>query len=233
MKLVVMIPAYNEELSIGRVIEEIPRVISGIKSVEVLVIDDGCQDNTKHVALSAGAERVVSHQHNLGLASAFRTGLRISLQMGADVIVNTDADRQYNQHQIPALVKPIVNGEADLVLGSRFKGRIEAMPIGNRIGNLLATFVTRVLSGYPTSDAQSGFRAFSRQLAKFLTITSRKTYVQETIIRAARGGFSLFEIPIDFRKRPGESRLISSIWSYAFNVLPDLARCYMDLIRTH
>ncbi|MFW9789087.1 MAG: glycosyltransferase family 2 protein [Candidatus Thorarchaeota archaeon] len=232
MKLVVMIPAFNEEQSIGRVISEIPRNISGISEVEVLVIDDGCVDNTRQVALDAGANRIESHTKNLGLASAFRTGIKTALEMNADIIVNTDADRQYDQLQIPALVQPIVNSEADLVLGSRFKGRIEEMPLGNRIGNLLATFVTRILSGYPTSDAQSGFRAFSRNLAQFLVVTSRKTYVQETIIRSARGGFTLVEMPITFRKRPGESRLISSIWGYAFNVLPDLVRCYIHILRT-
>ena len=232
MKLVVMIPSFNEEQSIGRVISEIPRTIDGISTVEVLVIDDGCTDNTRQKALEFGADRVVSHKSNLGLASAFRTGLDSALEMGADIIVNTDADHQYDQLQIPNLVRPVINRQADLVLGSRFKGYIEEMPVGNRIGNLLATLVTRIFSGYPTSDAQTGFRAFSKELARFLTITSRKTYVQETIIRSARGGFTIVEVPTTFRKRRGESRLISSIWGYAFHVLPDLARCYIHILRT-
>ena len=230
MKLVVMIPALNEEQSIGNVIRQIPRSIKRINSVEVLVIDDGSVDKTKKVALQAGANLVVSHNRNRGLAAAFRTGMKKALDIGADIIVNTDADGQYDQTQIPLLVEPIIEDRADLVLGSRFKGYIEEMPTEKVYGNKLATLFTKILSGYNVSDAQSGFRAFNRSLALYMKITSRKTYVQETIIRTARGGFRIVEIPITFRKRKGESRLIKSIWKYALTTFPDMIRCFIDTL---
>jgi glycosyltransferase involved in cell wall biosynthesis len=230
-KLVVMIPAYNEEETIGGVIREIPRSIDGFETIDVIVTNDGSVDGTKEVALEAGAALVVSHRRNRGLAATFRTGLKFAIKRGADVIVNTDADLQYDQRQIPDLVSPIVLGNADMVLGSRFKGWIEHMPRRKRMGNMLATCVTRILSGFSVSDAQSGFRAFNREVAEFLRVTSTKTYVQETIIRPARKGFRIVEIPITFRKREGESRLIKSIWGYAFHVLPELVSCYIDTFR--
>lgn len=228
MKIVVMIPAYNEEASIASVIREIPRSIEDIDEIEILVIDDGSTDRTKLVALDAGATAIVSHRSNKGLASAFRTGLAMSLRMDADIIVNTDADFQYDQAQIPDLIRPILLGRADMVLGSRFRGYIVDMPLKKKIGNILATFVTRVLSGFNTSDAQSGFRAFNRELALSLCIRGTKTYVQETIIQPARSGYRLVEIPIMFRKREGESRLIKSIWGYAFHVFPDMIACFIE-----
>jgi glycosyltransferase involved in cell wall biosynthesis len=228
MKLVVMIPAYNEESTISSVIKEIPHSIDGISSIDILVIDDGSFDKTRAFAMKAGATKVVSHKTNRGLAAAFRTGLHVALKMNADIIVNTDADFQYDQSQIPDLIHPILLGEADLVLGSRFKGYIEEMPFQKVLGNLTATLLTRLLSGFNTSDAQTGFRALSRNLASSLKITSKKTYVQETIIRSAVKGFRIVEIPAIFRKREGESRLIKSIWRYALAVFPDMIRCYID-----
>jgi glycosyltransferase involved in cell wall biosynthesis len=229
MKLVVMIPALNEERTVGKVIQSIPRKIEGVSSIQIIVIDDGSTDRTRAIARAQGVD-VVSHSENYGLATAFRTGLTTALKMGADIIVNTDADCQYDQTEIPKLIHPIMENKADLVLGSRFKGWIEEMPTKKVLGNKAATLLTRLLSGHNVSDAQTGFRAFNRTLASSLRITSRKTYVQETIIRAARFGFRICEIPITFRKRGGESRLIKSIWKYAFKVFPDMIRCFIDVI---
>ena len=229
MKLVVTIPAFNEEETLGMVIKEIPQSVVGFDSLEILVIDDGSTDKTTEIALKSGATRVISHTSNKGLATAFRTGLKTALNMDADVIVNIDADGQYDAMQISNLVKPILTNKADMVLGSRFAGYIEEMPYQKRIGNILATYLTRVLSGYSTTDAQTGFRALKKDLAGFLKITSKKTYVQETIIRAAKAGYRIVEVPITFRKRVGESRLIKNIWGYAFKVFPDLIRCLVDI----
>lgn len=135
MKLVVMIPAHNEEKTIAKVIKEVPREIKGIDEVEVLVTNDGSIDKTVEVAKEAGADKIVGFKRNKGLAPAFRAGLESALAMGADIIVNTDADFQYNQSQIPDLIKPVLDDEADIVLGSRFKGWIEYMPLQKRIGN--------------------------------------------------------------------------------------------------
>lgn len=228
MKLVVMIPAHNEEKTIENVIKEVPREIKGIDEVEVLVINDGSTDKTVEVAKEAGADKIVGFKRNKGLAPAFRAGLENALAMGADIIVNTDADFQYNQAQIPDLIKPVLDGEADIVLGSRFKGCIEYMPLQKRIGNKLATWVTRITSGYPVSDAQTGFRAFSRDAALRLNVMSDYTYVQETILQAVNNRLVIKEIPVDFRKRDGKSRLISSVFGYARRAASIILMTYRD-----
>jgi len=229
MKLVVMIPSRNEEKTIGEVINEIPKEIEGINEIEVIIIDGASTDRTKEVALEAGAAYVHVDHINRGLASAFRTGLLIALKRNADIIVNTDADLQYDQKQISDIVAPIVRKEADMVLGSRFQGWIENMPFKKKAGNKLATFATSLLAGQKISDAQSGFRAIHKELAKYLVIEGKKTYVQETIIRAVRGGYIVKEVPINFRKRNDESRLITSVWRYAFRVLPDMMNVYIQV----
>jgi glycosyltransferase involved in cell wall biosynthesis len=184
-KLVVMIPAYNEEKTIGSVIREIPRKVDGFDKVEVLVVNDGSTDNTVEEAKKAGADYIVSHKTNLGLANAFKTGLEIALKLGGDVIVNIDADGQYNADEIPELVKPILDGKADIAIGDRQIDRLDHMPKAKKVGNKIATWVTRRLSGLPIRDAQSGFRAFSREAALRMNLLGDYTYVQETIIQAA------------------------------------------------
>ena len=228
MKLVVMIPAYNEEETIGKVIKEIPGVIEGIDETEVLVTNDGSQDNTVEVAKEAGADKIISFKENKGLAPAFKMGLETALTMGADIIVNTDADFQYNQTKIPDLIEPILGGKADIVLGSRFTGWIEHMPSQKRIGNKIATWVTKIASGYPVTDAQTGFRAFSRDAALHLNVMSDYTYVQETILQAVNNGLVIKEIPVDFRRREGESRLISSVFGYARRAVSVIVMTYRD-----
>lgn len=208
-----MIPAFNEESTIGAVVDEIPSSINGIDTMQILVIDDGSTDKTAQIARKKGA--VILQNPHLGLASSFRLGLQKALEMGADVIVNTDADLQYNQKQIALLVKPIVENMADMVLGSRFKGHIESMPLAKRIGNQLATKAVSMVAGIPISDGQTGFRAFSREAALRLVVLSNYTYTQETIVHAANQMLRIVEVPVDFRKRKGESRLISSIGGYA------------------
>lgn len=228
MKLIVTIPAYNEENTIDKVIREIPRQINGIDSVEVLVINDGSTDNTVKVAKDAGADHIMSQKENQGLAFAFRTGLEEALKRGADIIVNTDADFQYNQQQIPDLVKPVLEGKADIVLGSRFSGHIEHMVPQKRIGNIIATRVTRMASGFPVTDAQTGFRAFSRDAALRMNILSDYTYVQETIMQAVGHNLTMVEIPIEFRKREGSSRLMSGVFNYAKRAASTILRTYRD-----
>ena len=227
MKLVVMIPAYNEEETIDSVIREIPRDCCDL--VEVLVINDGSTDNTVEEARKAGADRIVSFKKNRGLAPAFRAGLETALEMNADIIANTDGDGQYNGKQIPDLIKPILDGRADFVLGSRTKGRIEYMPLRKKIGNRIATFVTRQVSGLPVSDAQSGFRALTRDAAMHLNVMSDYTYVQETLMQAANSGMVYEEVPIEFRKRiGGPSRLITNIFKYAKRAGTTIVKTYRD-----
>jgi len=215
VKVVVMIPAYNEEETIGDVIGEIPREIKGTGKVEILVVEDGSTDGTVEIARKAGADRIISERRRLGLAKAFEKGLEVALGMGADVIVNIDADNQYNPREIPKLVLPIVRGEADVVLGNRQVRQLDHMSSSKKVGNRIATFVTRKLSGLEISDAQTGFRAFSRRAALMLNVLSDYTYTQETIIQAAYKGLAVVEVPVEFRRRDGDSRLISSVLGYA------------------
>ncbi len=210
-----MIPAYNEADSISKVLSEIPRSIRGIDEIQVLVINDGSTDGTEAIARKAGTV-VLSHKQNQGLAKTFKDGLDYALLLlRADIIVNTDADFQYNQKQIPLLVQPILDGKADVVLGSRFLGNIEFMPFQNKIGNRLASWAVSLVAGIPMSDGQTGFRAFSKEAALRLTVLSQYTYTQETILQAANARLRILEIPVDFRKRSGKSRLISSLYGYA------------------
>jgi len=210
-----MIPAYNEDATIGEVIRNIPRQIEGISKVEVLVVEDGSTDKTVEVARKAGANKIISRKQRVGLAKAFENGLEVALEMGADIIVNIDADNQYDPKEIPKLIRPILKGEADIVLGNRQVSKLTHMPSTKKVGNRIATFVTRKLSGLDISDAQTGFRAFSKRAALMLNILSDYTYTQETIIQAAYKKLGIVEVPVEFRKRRGESRLISSLLGYA------------------
>lgn len=228
MKLIVMIPAYNEENSISKVIKEIPREIKGINLVEILVINDGSVDNTAEEARRAGADKIISHKRNLGLGISFRDGLEKALVMGADIIVNTDADFQYNGAEIPKLIDPILKGSADIVIGDRQIDTLDHMPPGKVIGNKLATWVTRRVTSLPIRDAQTGFRAFSREAALRMSLTGNYTYVQETLIQAANNNLVVEQIPVEFRKRSGQSRLISNIFSYAKSAGTTILRSYRD-----
>jgi glycosyltransferase involved in cell wall biosynthesis len=215
MKLVVTIPAYNEESSIGGVIAEIPRRMDGVAGVQVLVLDDGSTDGTVAAAQKAGADKIVRHRQNKGLGTTFRDALDAALGMGADIIVNIDADGQYNAADIPALIVPIIENRADVVLGWRDIGKLDFMPPGKKIGNRIATRATRMLSGFPVKDAQTGFRAFSRDAAMRMYLSGGYTYVQETLMQAKYKGMAIEQVPVEFRARKGKSRLISSIFSYA------------------
>lgn len=228
MKLVVMIPAYNEEATLGKVLDEIPKKIKGFSEIQVLVTNDGSTDLTGKIAREKGAV-VLTHVSNKGLARTFQDGLNHAvMELGADVIVNTDADFQYNQTQIPLLVQPVLEGKADIVLGSRFAGWIESMPLQKKWGNRLATWAVAMVSGLKVTDGQTGFRAFSQEAALRLNVLSSFTYTQETILQAAHYKLRLIEVPVDFRKREGESRLFSSVWGYARRSILTLVMGYLS-----
>jgi glycosyltransferase involved in cell wall biosynthesis len=221
MKLVVTIPAYNEEKAIGEVIKKIKNLSSKdfdskIDEIKIVVINDGSSDNTVEVAKKAGADRIVSFKKNMKVAKVYREGLEAALEMGADVIVNIDADGQHDVKDIPKLVEPILSGKADMIIGSRFKKYNKDITLQRRIVNKIATFVTKTACGNPITDAQSGFRALSREAALRMNIMAKYTYVQESIIQAANQRLVVDEVPIIVKKRnDGKSRLISNIFSYA------------------
>ncbi|MHA1344448.1 MAG: glycosyltransferase family 2 protein [Promethearchaeota archaeon] len=227
MKVVVTIPAYNEEKTIGRVIDDINEVLSKQKyNYKILVVDDGSKDKTAEVARSKGA-RVYSHISNKGLANAFKTEIRESLKLNPDIIVHTDADGQYLAEDIPKLIEEVNNGY-DLVLGSRFKGKIESMPLIKRIGNIAFSKLISGIIKFKISDCQTGFRAFNKNVAENIDIISDHTYTQEQIIKAVRMNFKIKEVPVYFAKRDGESRLMKGPFEYAFRAFVNLVRIYRD-----
>jgi glycosyltransferase involved in cell wall biosynthesis len=228
MKIVVTIPAYNEEKTISRLIKDIKSVMSRNRyNYKILLVDDGSSEKTASVSKKAGAV-VHSHPKNYGLAETFKTEIQKSLEMGADVIIHIDADHQYLPKDIPKLINEIKKGN-DLVLGSRFTGSIEEMPVIKRLGNIAFSKVISKITGTKISDAQTGFRAFTREVAEVIPITSNYTYTQEQIIRAVRHKFRIKEVPIYFAKRShGESRLLKNPFSYAIRAWVNIIRIYRD-----
>lgn len=218
-KVIVFIPAYNEELNIGEVIGRIPRRADARWRTEVLVIDDGSRDATADRAREAGADHVVSFAANRGLGAAVREGLARSVAMGADVAVMIDADCEYPPEQIPELVEPIWRGQADYVLGSRFLGEIRGMKQHRRIGNRLFSLLQSALLGIRIVDGQTGMRAFSASAARHAEIIHDYNYAQVLTLNLVRKGFRLLEVPIRYRVRTRGQSFITFA-GYMGNVLP-------------
>jgi len=217
MKLVILIPAYNEEETIKKVIEEIPKNFDSIDEIEILVINDGSSDNTEKIAKESGAT-VYSFTSNKGLAKAISYGFSKSLEHKADILIILDADNQYDSTEIPLLLKPIIENQADIILGDRQVKKLEHMPTQKKIGNQMSSAVVSKLIGQKINDAQTGFRAFNK-----LHIFSGYTYTQETLLQAKYKGLKILEVPVTFRKRSDKSRLISNIFTYAFRTISLLA----------
>lgn len=229
MKVCVTIPAYNEEETVGEVVGDCQEVLeeSGYE-YEILVVDDGSTDRTAGIAEEAGAQ-VYSHHTNRGLGKTFATAMHEVLRYNPDVIVNIDADGQYEPGEMPALIGPVAEGDADLVLGTRSIFSLDHMPWGKKIGNKIGSLVTSVLTGVYVKDAQSGYRAFTPEMAARWTLFGSYTYVQESIIQASHRGFRIEQVPISFYERgSGESRLISSLTSYINNAARIVIRTYRD-----
>src|SRR5690242_11831595 len=184
MKLLIQIPCHNEEHSLPVSFAALPKTIPGVDEVEVLIINDGSTDRTVEVARSLGVHHVVGFTNNQGLARGFMLGIRSCLERGADIIVNTDADDQYNADDIPALIAPILRGEADFVIGERPISTIEHFSFVKKLLQRIGSDVVARISGTRIKDAPSGFRAFSRSAAARLNVFSSYTYTLETIIQA-------------------------------------------------
>ncbi len=228
MKVIVTIPAFNEEKTLGNVIKGIIEVMDSTKykDYKVLVVNDGSTDKTADVAKGAGA-MVYSHPLNYGLAETFRTEIELCLKLGADIIVHTDADGQYLAKEIPMLIRVVEEGN-DLALGSRFKGEIEYMPFVKRFGNKAFSRVISSITRTKISDAQTGFRAFTKEVAQKIKLISNHTYTQEQIIKAVKEKFKIKEVPVHFAKRDGKSRLMKNPFEYATRASVNLLRIYRD-----
>ena len=224
MKLVIQIPAWNEEEQLAETLAALPSHIDGVDEVQVLVVDDGSTDRTSEVAQQCGAKVVHMPVHR-GLAVAFSTGLRHAVERGADLVVNTDADNQYDARDIPKLVQPILDGSAQMVIGDRQISSLRHFSVVKRWLQKLGSWVVRRLSGTAVKDATSGFRAISREAALKLHVFTRFTYTLETILQAGEAGFSVVSVPI--RVNPGErrpSRLFKSDVGYVLRSLASMAR---------
>jgi len=230
--LVVMIPAFNEARTIGRVIKLIPRKIKGIRKVKVLVIDDGSTDDTVKEARKAKADRIVSFPSNKGLGIGFKTGIMNALKMDADIIVNIDADLQFNPKDIPELIKPIQSGEADMVSCSRFarKEFVPEMPLIKKIGNKIVTGIVNFSTGQKFTDTQCGFRAYGRETALRLNLFGRFTYTQEVFLDLVNKGLRIKEVPLRVKgeRAYGKSKIVSHWYSYGVKALLIIIRSLRD-----
>jgi glycosyltransferase involved in cell wall biosynthesis len=227
MKLVIQIPCLNEEATLPVTLADLPKQLPGIDAIEVLVIDDGSRDATSEVARRHGVHRVVRFPARRGLARAFDTGLRESLAMGADVIVNTDADNQYVGADIEKLVQPILERRADMVVGSRPIESIAHFSPLKKLLQRLGSAVVRALSASDVPDATSGFRAYSREAALRLTVLTGFTYTLETLIQASQKNIAIAHVPIRVNAKLRESRLFRGMGSYVTRSLATMARVYL------
>jgi glycosyltransferase involved in cell wall biosynthesis len=212
-QLVVMIPCLNEEKTLAKVLSSIPKQIKEISEIKILVVDDGSTDKTGKIAADFGAT-VIKHTTTRGLAYSFSRGLEKALEMGADIIVNTDGDNQYPQEEIPKLIKPIIEEKADLVIADRQTDKIPHFSLVKKILQKLGSFLVKTLSGTEVADTSSGFRAFSRNAALNINIFTDYTYTIETIIAAGKKKMKIVSIPVTVNPKTRESRLMKSMYSY-------------------
>ena len=214
MKLIIQIPCLNEEEALPVTLADLPREVPGFEEVEWLIVDDGSTDRTIEVAREHGVDHIVRLTNNKGLASGFQAGLDAGLKLGADVIVNTDADNQYFGGDIPKLVAPIMRGDADMVVGDRKVMSIEHFSPLKKMLQRLGSWVVRRASETEVPDTTSGFRAYNREAALAMQVVSNYTYTLETIIQAGKMLIAVDHVPIGTNAKLRESRLFPSMWSY-------------------
>ena len=225
-KLIIQIPCYNEEETLLTTLNDLPKGIKGVDEVEVLVINDGSTDNSAEIAEIWGA-RVVNIKPNKGLANAFRVGLQEALRLGADIIVNTDADNQYYAKDIEKLVSPILDLNADIVVGARDILSIKEFSPLKKVFQKVGSAVLRLLSSTGVEDAPSGFRAFSRQAAMKLNIFDNYTYTMETLIQAGAKDLKIVSVPIRVNSKLRESKLVKNIFDYIFKSMKTTIRMFI------
>jgi glycosyltransferase involved in cell wall biosynthesis len=226
LKLIIQIPCYNEAQTLPGTVQALPRQIEGIEAIEYLIIDDGSDDNTKEVAKSLGIHHIIHLSRHSGLAAAFVAGLEGSLKRGADIIVNTDADNQYNAEDIYHLVQPVLNGQADIVVGDRGVATLSNFSPAKRALQKFGSWIISHAAGVNTPDATSGFRALSREAAIQTLVLSEYSYTLETLIQAGSRGMSVKYVPVRTNPATRPSRLMNNIPHYLANSSATIMRAY-------
>jgi glycosyltransferase involved in cell wall biosynthesis len=211
LKLVIQVPCYNEEETLARVLADMPNEIDGIAAIEIQIIDDGSSDRTVEVAREHGVHHIVRNVANKGLARSFQAGINNAIAQGADIIVNTDGDHQYPGSYIADLVRPIIEGRADVVVGDRRPGDNPEFSVLKRFLQRLGTRVVRNLSGLDITDAVSGFRAYSRAAALKINVMTKFSYTTETLIHAGQSGLTVLSVPVETNSATRPSRLFTSM----------------------
>lgn len=227
MKLIIQIPCYNEAETLEIALNHLPKKIEGIDTIEYLIINDGSKDNTVDVAKNWGINYVVNFKRNKGLAKGFMAGLDACLKNGADIIVNTDADDQYCGDDIEKIVRPIIDGKADIVIGERPVDTTEHWSWKKKKFQHLGSWVVRIASNSDIPDAPSGFRAYSRDAALRMNVINEYTYTLETIIQAGRDKIAMTSVPIRTNGELRKSRLFSSMWGYMKRSASVIIRSFM------
>lgn len=227
MKLVIQIPCLNEEQTLPLVLQSIPKKIKGIDQIEILVVDDGCTDKTVEVAKKMGVKHFVYHPQTKGLARSFHDAMMKSLELGADIIVNTDGDNQYKQERIADLIQPILDGKAEIVLADRLVQSIDHFSKGKKLMQAVGTKILNAAAGTDVPDAPSGFRAYSREAALQLNVVTRFSYAMETLIQAGNKGLAIVSVPIPTNPKTRESRLFKSSWEHVFKSGTAITRAFV------
>jgi glycosyltransferase involved in cell wall biosynthesis len=226
MKVIIQIPCFNEAESLPHSVPSLPRQVPGCDRVEWLVIDDGSSDATASVAIELGVDHVIRHPVNRGLAAAFMTGLDAAVARGADIIVNTDADNQYDARDIANLVRPIIEGRAEIVIGARPIDETEHFSGLKKTLQKLGSWVVRIASNTQVVDAPSGFRAFTREAAQRLNVFSSYTYTLETIIQAGHSNIRVLSVPVRTNPDLRPSRLVKSMGRYVWRSASTIVRIF-------
>lgn len=227
MKLVIQIPCLNEEKTLPAVLESIPKKIAGVDEIVIVIIDDGSTDKTVEVAKEHGVTEFVHHPHRMGLAKGFQDGVHRALELGADIVVNTDGDNQYPQAEIGHLVAPIIAGKADIVIADRQTDKIAHFSPFKKLLQKMGSQVVNWAAGTKLPDAASGFRAYSRDSLLKLNIITRFSYAMETIIQAGNKNMAIVSVPIETNEKTRESRLFKSSWEHVRKSALAIMRAYL------
>lgn len=227
MKVIIQIPCLNEEETLPLVFKKMPKKIPGVDVLEYLIVDDGSTDRTIEVAERLGVHHIVRHVRNMGLARSFRDGTERALELGADIVVNTDGDNQYPQEKIPELIQPILDGKAEIVIADRQTGKIQHFSPLKKLLQRFGSYIVNKAAGTNIPDAASGFRAYSRSALFRLNIVTKFSYCMETTIQAGNKRIPIASIPVVTNAKTRESRLFKSIWEHIFKSMSAIIRAYI------